>query len=217
MEKTLVLKTEKREVVGKKASQKVRQSNRIPAIIYGHKQEPVTVTLDKHNFTEGLHHGHRLIELQIGRKKENVIVKDLQYDYLGKDIIHADLMRVSATEKVKVNVPVETKGMASEAGAGVIVEERLDHIEVECLATDIPEKYVVRIDSMHAGDNIVAGDIDLGEGVTLVTSPEDIVISCHTVAAAKEVEVSEEEEPTAPEVIGEKKEESEESGQESEG
>ncbi|MBN1795269.1 MAG: 50S ribosomal protein L25 [Sedimentisphaerales bacterium] len=208
MEKNLVLKTDKREHTGKKAAQQVRKQSQIPAIVYGHKEEPVSISVDKHDFTEGIHHGRRLMELKIGRKKEIVIVKDLQYDYLGKDIIHADLMRVSESERVEVNVPIEIKGTAKGAGEGGIIEEQLGSLEVECMVTEIPEKFVVRVNNLDIGDNLHAGDIELPQGVKLITDPETVVVTCRMVTV-KEVVAEAEEEPTAPEVIGEEKEEPE--------
>ena len=87
MEKLLFLKAEIRDHTGSKDAIKLRKNGRIPAIVYGHKQKPVAVSLDRNTIVEELHHGHRLMDVQIGRKKEKMIVKDLQYDYLGKDII----------------------------------------------------------------------------------------------------------------------------------
>jgi len=206
MGKTLLLKAEIREQTGSKAVQKVRKRGRIPAIVYGHKQEPVAISLDAHNFVERLHHGQRLMDVQIGKKKEKMIVKDLQYDYLGKDIIHADLMRVSVTEMVKVTVPIELKGTAKGTHESGIIEEHADHLEIECKATDIPEAIVVSVKEVSVGDSLHAGDIELADGVKLLSSPEMLVVTCHLVAAAKTTEEVEEEMPVAPEVISEAKE-----------
>ncbi len=202
MAKTLTLKAEIREQTGTKSAAGVRKEGKIPAIVYGHKEEPVAVSLNSHDFTEGLHHGQRLMAVQLGSKKQNVIVKDIQYDYLGKNIIHADLMRVSASELVKVTVPIELKGTAQGTHEGGIVEDRLDHLEIECKATEIPEKIFVRVTDMHVGDNLHAGEVEMPDGVKLLTAPETLVVTCHTVAAAKSTEQLEEEAPTAPEVIG---------------
>ena len=100
MEKTLRLKAEIREHTGSKSAVKERKQGRIPAIVYGHKKEPVAISLDAHALVEGLHHGHRLMDVQVGKRSQKMLVKDLQYDYLGKDIIHVDLMRVAVTETV---------------------------------------------------------------------------------------------------------------------
>lgn len=207
MEKTLKLKAEVRKHTGSKTAVLVRKQGKIPAIVYGHKEEPVAISLDRHDFTEGIHHGQRLMDVQLGKKKESVIIKDLQYDHLGKNIIHADLMRVSATERVKVNVPVELKGTAKGTHSGGIIEEHIDGLEVECKVTDIPETIVVRVNDIDVGENLHAGDIELPEGIRLITDPDALVVTCHLVAAAKTAEEMEAEEPTAPEVIGEVKEE----------
>ena len=219
MEKTLLLKAELREHAGSKHAAKVRKQGRIPAIVYGHKQEPVAISLDAHNFVEGLHHGHRLMDVQIGKKKEKIIVKDMQYDYLGKNIIHADLMRVSVTEMVKVTVPIELKSSGAAKGTheGGIIEAHAGHLEIECKATDIPEAIVVSVKEVGVGDSLHAGDIELADGVELVSSPETLVVTCHLVAAAKTTEEVEEEMPVAPEVISEAKEAEGEEKESSEG
>jgi large subunit ribosomal protein L25 len=207
MEKTLLLKAELREHIGSKAVQKIRQNGRIPAIVYGHKQEPVAISLNAHDFVEGLHHGHRLMDIQVGRKKQKMIVKELQYDYLGKNIIHADLMRVDVTESIRVTVPIELKGTAAGSHEGGIVEGHADHLEIECRATDIPEVVAVSVKELHVGGVLHAGDIELPSGVKLISSPEMLLATCHLVAAAKTTEEVEEEMPAAPEVISEAKEE----------
>ncbi|MFB0525320.1 MAG: 50S ribosomal protein L25 [Phycisphaerae bacterium] len=203
MGKTLRLKVEIRQQTGSKAAAKVRKDGQIPAIMYGHKQEPVAISLDAHDFVEGLHHGHRLMDVQIGKKPQKVIVKDLQYDHLGKDIIHADLMRVEAGETITVTVPIELKGIAKGTEEGGIIEGHTDHLEVECKVTDIPESIVVSVKDINVGDALHARDIELPDGLKLVSDPEMLMVTCGLVAAAKTTEQLEEEAPVAPEVIGE--------------
>lgn len=209
MEEVLRLSAEIREQTGSKHAAKVRAQGRIPAIVYGHKQEPVAISLDVRDVVEWLHRGHRLVDVQIGKKRQKVIIKDLQYDYLGKDIIHMDLMRVDVTETVKVEVPIEFKGQARGAQEGGIIEEHTDHLEIECRATDIPEAIVISVKDMDVGDALHAGDIELPDGVKLVSSPEILLVACGLVAVAKSTEELEEEAPIAPEVIGEEKKEEE--------
>ena len=206
MKKTLLLKAEIREHTGSKTVRKVRKQGRIPAIVYGHKKEPAAISLDAHNFTEGLHHGNRLIDVHIGKKKEQTIIKELQYDHLGKNIIHVDLMRVNVAEMVKVTVPIELKGTAAGTHESGIIEEQTDRLEIECRVSDIPETIVVSVKDVHVGDNLHARDIELPDGISLVSSPETLLVTCHLVAAAKSTEEVEEEMPAAPEVIGETKE-----------
>jgi large subunit ribosomal protein L25 len=210
MAKTLLLKAEIRERTGSKAVQRIRNQGRIPAIVYGHKEQPLSISLDAHNFIEGLHHGHRLIDVQIGRKKEKMIVKELQYDHLGKNIIHADLMRVDMTEMIKMTVPIELKGVAQGTHEGGIIEEHADHLEIECKANDIPKTIVVSVKDVHVGTALHAGDIQLPDGIKLISSSDILLVTCHLVSAAKSTDQVEEEMPIAPEVIGESKEPEEE-------
>ncbi len=214
MAKELVLRAEIRELTGTKAVQKVRMQGKIPAIVYGHKEQPIAISLDEHSFVEGLHHGHRLVDIQIGKKKEKTIVKALQYDYSGKNIIHADLMRVDVSEVIKVNVPIELKGTAQGTHESGIIEEHVDHLEIECKATEIPETIVVSVKELQVGGALHAGDIVLPDGVKLFSPPETLLVTCHLVAAAKTTEQVEEEMPAAPEIIGEEKEPEEETTEE---
>jgi len=217
MEEILLLKAEIRKQTGSKHAAKVREQRRIPAVVYGHKQGPVAISLDAHNLAEGLHHGRRLMDLQIGKKREKTIVKDLQYDYLGKNIIHVDLMRVSAGETIKVMVPIELKGTAKGTHEGGVISEQTNRLEIECKATDIPEAIVVSVKEIEVGDTLHAGDIELPDGVKLVSDPGTLLVSCSLVAAAKSIEELEEEAPIAPEVIGEAKEAEEESEEKEKG
>jgi len=202
MEQGLQLCAEIREHTGSKYAAKVREQGRIPGVVYGHKEEPVSILLNAHNLAEVLHHGHRLVDVQIGKKKQKMIVKDLQYDYLGKDIIHVDLMRVDVTETIKVKVPIELKGKARGTHEGGIIEEHTGHLEIECQAADIPETIVVSVKDVGLGDVVHAGDIELPAGVKLVSDAGMLLLTCGLVAAAKSTEELEEKVPIAPEVIG---------------
>ncbi len=215
MEKSLLLKAEIREQTGSAQAAQIRKEGRIPAVVYGHKKEPVAISLEAHTLVEGLHHGHRLMDVQIGKKKEKMIVKDLQYDHLGRDIIHVDLMRVDVSEKIEVSVPIELKGVAKGTHEGGVIEEHIDHLEVECRVTEIPKSIIVNVKDIDVGDTLHAGDIELPSGVKLVSAPTTLLITCSLVAAAKSTEELEAEMPVAPEVIGEVKEEAEEAEEES--
>ncbi len=210
MDKALVLKAEIRQGLGSKDAAKLRKKGQVPAVVYGHKKEPVSIVLDAKSFREGLQHGRRLIEVEIDKKKEALLIKEVQYDYLGTDIIHVDLMRVDVTEMVRVTVPIELKGTAKGAAEGGMVELHTGNLEIECRVTQIPEKIVVSVKEMALGDAIHVKDIQLPEGVKLISSPELLVATCHLVAEVKTTEEILAEAPAAPEVITAAKEEPEE-------
>jgi large subunit ribosomal protein L25 len=205
--KELVLKAETRKELGSKRAAKLRLSGRIPAIVYGHEQKPEAITLDAHDFAEGIHHGHRLFDVEVDGKREKLLVKDVQYDYLGKKIIHADLIRVDLSEKVKVQVSLVFKGAPAGAQEGGLLEEHLDRIEIECAVTDIPESIDVSVKGLKIGDSLHARDIPLSPEIKLITDPDTLLIACRLPAAAAVEETAEvaAAEPTVPEVITERK------------
>lgn len=205
MAKTLSLEAQLREQTGTKAAGAVRKKGFIPAVVYGHQQEPLAISLNAHDFAEGLHHGARLMEIAVAGRNETAIIKDLQYDHLGRDIIHADLMRVDVTEIIKVTVPVEFKGVPKGAQEGGVLTAHTSKLEVQCLAINIPASIVVPVKDMTVGQSIHAGDVTLPEGVTLASSAEMLVASCNLVQELKTTEQVEAETPATPEVITEKK------------
>jgi len=204
MIEALSLQAEPRQQTGSKAAAAVRHQGRIPAIVYGHKQEPVAISLDAHDFTEGLRHGHRLMDIAINGNAEKMIIKDLQYDHLGRKILHADLMRVDVTERITVEVAIELKGVPKGTQEGGVLEAHMDHVDVECLAIDIPESLVVSVKDLDVGQSIYARDVKLPEGVKLMSLPDIILATCRVLAEVKTTEQIVAETPAAPEVIRER-------------
>lgn len=208
MGKTLLLKAEVRTKTGTKAAAKIRKQGRVPATVYGHKQTPTSLSLDAHEFVQGLHLGHRFMEIEIEGKPEAMIVKDLQYDHFGRNVVHVDFMRVDVTERIKVQVPIELKGTAKGTQEGGIVEEHATRLEVECLVSNIPDTILVVVKDVGVGDVIHASAVELPDGVDLVSPAETLLVTCHMKAAAvsaEEGEVEEESAASDPEVITEKK------------
>ncbi len=216
MTDTVVLKADIRETGSKRAAA-VRAKGLTPAVIYGHKQAPESVSVDHKALIDGLHNGHRLFELKFEGKSETLLVKDLQYDYLGKDVIHVDFVRVDLDEKADVSVQLEFKGTAQGISEGGMLDIHLDSLDINCPVTKIPDSIPVVVRDLDVGDAIYAKEIELPSGSTLVTDEEALVVNCHFVAEQpEEPEVEGEEgEELEPEVITEKnKEEDDEEGEE---
>ena len=213
MEKTFILEPQVRKRVGTQDSTKLREQGRIPAIVYGHKQDPLAVSFNAHDFAEGLQHGYRLMDLSVDGQTQAVLVKDVQYDHLGRDVIHTDLVRVNVTERIKVSVPIELKGTAKGTHEGGMIEEHVDHLDIEVLVSAIPEAILVQVKDVGVGDSLHASDVELPEGITLVSPADTLLVTCHMKAAAKSAEDAEgegeeaQEGATSPEVITERKEE----------
>ncbi len=209
---TLRLSADIREKPGSNHARRLRHAGMLPAVVYGHGQDPISIAVNTHDFIKGLHHGHRLFNVDLKGQSETLLLKDVQYDYLGKDIIHVDLIRVDLTERVTVEVPLEFRGVAKGTTAGGILDEVMTHLEIECEVTRIPDEIAVIVRELEVGDALHAKDIQIPEGAELKTDPEALVVICHeTKAAASEEELVEGEEAAAegaePEVLTERKQE----------
>ncbi len=200
-----VLKADKRTESGTRKSRKLRKEGLLPGIVYGHKQEPVSITVNEHDVEMAIKHGERLLELQVDSKTENVIFKEVQYDTFGQHILHVDFTRVDLNERVEVTVPVILRGsLANDEG---VVNQMLSDLTISCLVTAIPEDIRANIKELDIGDSIRAGQLELPDGSELTGDPEAIVCTIIMVAEEEEAPVEAEEGQAEPEVIGEKKEE----------
>ncbi len=200
---------EAREQLGSRANKRLRDSGKLPGVIYGHKEAVVPVTLPKKEVVGHIHRGAHVFELQLAGKAETCLVKEVQYDHLGMEVIHVDFARVSLNEKVEVTVPLELKGTPKGEDDGGVLQQIVSDLEVECLVTDIPEKIVYNVTEMKLDDVLHLKDIPLPTGVKAMQDEDLIVATC---AEVKEEETTEaaEGESAEPEVIGKKKEDGEE-------
>ncbi|MEN6309108.1 MAG: 50S ribosomal protein L25, partial [Anaerohalosphaeraceae bacterium] len=195
---------ELRERVGSKTSSRLREQGKLPAVIYGHKQHPVSIALDTHSFMESLHHGHRIFSVELPEGTQALLLKDLQYDYLGKKVIHVDMVRVDLNERVTVEVPLVLRGTAKGAQGGGVVDQLMSSVEIECPVLEIPENLPVVIKELEIGDSITASQIPLSASCVLKSDPKALVAICHEVAEIKTTEEVLAEQPATPEVITER-------------
>src|SRR5438046_3976100 len=154
-----------RSELGSRANKRLRDAGFVPGVIYGHKEAVVPITLPKKDVVNHLSHGAHLFEVGLDGKKETVLVKEVQYDHLGADVLHVDFARVSLDEKVEVTVPIELKGEPKEAEGGVL-QQVINELEVECLVTEIPDAIRVNVADMKLNDVLVIKDLPLPAGVT---------------------------------------------------
>src|SRR6476659_2447129 len=125
--------------LGSRANKRLRDSGFIPGVIYGHKEAVVPVTLPKKETVNHLEHGAHVFNLALDGKSETVLVKEVQYDHLGIEVIHVDFARVSLDEKVEVTVPLALKGDPKGEADGGVLQQILAELEIECLVTEIPD------------------------------------------------------------------------------
>lgn len=205
MAEQVILEATERTTLGTRISRKLRKVGKVPAVIYGHGEAVRAVAMDLHDLTTALQHGARMMTLNVGEKPEQVLIKDVQYDYLGSTIIHADFTRVSMDEKVTVTVALRFRGTPKgvEADGGVLTTP-VPEIEIECLPGNIPSDIEVKVLELCVGDNLTVADLLLPEGVVAVTDASAIVATVSLISEEEEAPAEEGEEDAEPEVIGAK-------------
>lgn len=198
------LHAKKREASGTKACRALRESGEVPAILYGHKEEALPIQVPYGELVSAMRHRSRILELRLGRKKESVLLKEIQYDALGDRMVHADLLRVAMDEVVELRVEIVLKGTPKVEHA--VLQQTLDAVEVECLPANIPESFVLNVAGLKIDESRHVRDLVVPEGVKILTDPEVIFATLTTiieevVAAAP---APEEGAGVEPEVIGRK-------------
>ncbi len=180
-----VLKAERRDRLGTRYARRLRDQGRLPAVIYGHGAEAVSVSLDRKEVLTTLKHGVHVLNVQVGDgATETCLVKDLQFGFLGDDVVHVDLARVDLDETVTVKVHLTFYGQPESARKpGAVLVHAVNDIEVSCRVRDIPSD--IRVDITNMGDDFTAQQIKLPAGVTLVTPPNTMV--CHVEIVKEEV------------------------------
>ena len=161
---------ETRTEFGKGAARRIRRDNKIPAVVYGHGNDTVHVTLPGHDTMMALKHGgaNALLELEIEGKGQLALTKAVQIDPIRRIIEHIDFVAVRRGEKVTVDVPVHVHGSA--ASETLVVTEN-STVQIEAEATNIPERIEISIEGLRAGTQIQAGQLELPEGSTLLVDP----------------------------------------------
>lgn len=205
-----LLKATARTTTGTHKARAMRAKDLIPGIIYGHGLTPEPITLDRREVQQVVLHGERLMEIDLDGKTQNALVKAVQYDPFGNDVIHMDFARVNLDEMVEVTVPVHLRGTPVGATEGGVLQQTIAQVTIECMVRSIPEDIRVAVDHMKVDDKLFVKDLPLPAGAKFLTDPEFLVASV-TVVAEEVVEATEEAVAT-PEVIGAKKEEEGEAG-----
>ena len=197
-----------RNELGSRANKRLRDAGFIPAVIYGHKEAVVPVTLPKKEVVGHLEHGAHLFDLSLDGKSEKVLVKEVQYDHLGMEVLHVDFARVSLDEKVELTVPLELKGTPKGEADGAVLQQFISELEIECLVTDIPNAIVHNVTEMEKDSELHIRDLKLPQGVRSLQDEDLLVAAVREVQEEAPAEAAEA--VAEPEVIGRKAEEGEE-------
>jgi large subunit ribosomal protein L25 len=168
------LTAQPRTEFGKGAARRLRRADMVPAVLYGHGTQPVHVALPGHATMMALKQSNALLDLDVAGESTLALPKDVQRDPLKGFIEHVDLLIVRRGEKVTVDVQVHVTG---EPSIGALVTTEANTLSVEVEATQIPQSIEHDITGLDIGTQVLAGDIKLPAGATLVTDPEALVIN----------------------------------------
>jgi large subunit ribosomal protein L25 len=207
------LHVEQRKSHGKRNNMRLRRSGKLPAVLYGHGEDPVSLTLSADRLEASLRHGAKVVDLD-GDATGKALLQEIQWDTFFQHVLHVDLLRVRAGEKVTVEVPIELKGEAPGVNAGGVLEQVVHSIEIEVALDVIPEKLHISIKDLQVDGHLTVKDIiDLPAGAELQCDDDLLVAHCVR-PAAEEEEAAEEVGVAEPEVIAKGK--AEEEGEEGE-
>jgi len=166
-----------REGRGSIQTRKLRRAGRIPGVVYGHGQPPVSVDLSAEEVTAVVRHGAKVVDLK-GALSEKALIKALQWDIYGLDVLHVDLNRVNADERVTVELVVELRGSAPGLKEGGVVAHLLHAVEAECSVIAIPDKLQLNINHLKLGESLTVANLDVPAGVKILTDAEEVVAQC---------------------------------------
>ena len=188
---------------GKQSNRKLRAAGRIPAVVYGHGNDPVALSLDPVQLERKIRASHAGMNTLFDLTGEGsvsgrtVLVKSLQREPVRGALVHADLYEISASEKIQVSVPIHLEGEAAGVVMGGLIEHVLRELEISCLPGSIPDEVVANVAPLEVGDSLHVSDLPLPDGVELVTDAALSVVSVILPRAAESQSAEETEEETA--------------------
>ncbi len=212
----IIIEAEKRDVIGKKVKA-LRREGKLPAVLYGHGVDPKAIVLDHRASSRILAKAESssLIIVNLDGKEYPTLVREKQWDYIRRSLLHVDFQVVSMTEKIAAQVRLEFVGESGAVRdfAAILVTGQVE-IEIEALPSDLPDSIVVDISALeNIGDGIFVRDIDVDDKLTILGDPDSMIAVASAPALAEEEEVDAAEEMLEGEE-GEEGEESEESEEE---
>ncbi len=207
-EETPILKASSRDRLGSRYARRFREQGQLPGVIYGHKLDPVSITLNQTDTLRHIAKGEKVFQIKLGdAKPETVLLKELQFGYLGDNIIHADFARVDLTERVQTRVHLnfvgEAKGLKR---AGSVFIKSMTEVELDVQVSNIVDHIDVDITNLDVGESLHASDVVLPVStMVLLTDPGSIIAQITTVEEEEPDEAATAEAAAAPEVLTERK------------
>jgi large subunit ribosomal protein L25 len=190
----------KNKGTGSRVVRRLRKTGRIPAVIYGHKQAVVPIALVREDVWHMIKIPGHLVDLDVAGSVETVLIRDVQWDHLGKEILHVDFSRVNAEEMIETEVVLELRGQAAGIAAGGILEHLVHSLRITCKAGAIPASIKADVSNLQVDQGLHVRDLSLPPDVT-VNADGDLLLAHVVVRGAQEETAEAGAEPSQPEVI----------------
>lgn len=181
------LELEKREQIGYQASRELRYQGYTPGVFYSAGHDPITFSIERRHLHDALQSQSHVYSVSVGGKNLHAIFKEIQYHPMTEEIIHVDLFGVSLRDKINLSVPVVLEGEASGVKTGGIMTQNITEVEIQCLATKVPDAIHFNVEELEVGDSVHVADLSIEDG-EILTNPEITVVS---VQAPKEEVIEE--------------------------
>ena len=185
------LKLEKRNEIGGSRPERLRKKGVIPAVVYGSGMNSSPAQVSAADLRQFLKTNvkNTIFNTEFAEEHDlSLLIKDIQYDPVNKEIIHVDLQKINPEEKVQVEVPVRITGGNILSKAGNVVVHQKDFITVECLPRDIPKHADADISDLKAGQSFTAGDLKFPAGISLISKPAEIILTVNGLGKEAEPE-----------------------------
>jgi large subunit ribosomal protein L25 len=200
MSEALTLPAETRERAGKGASRALRREGRVPAVIYGGKDEPLAVHVEEKELRRQLGTGHffnSIVEVEVGGKKVRTLPKDVAFHPVTDRPLHADFLRVAKDAKIAVNVPVHFTNEAASPGLkrGGVLNIVRHELELVCEADKIPDEIVIDVTGLDVGDSVHISAVTLPQGSESAITDRDFTIATIVAPSALKSEEGDNETP----------------------
>ena len=177
----VALKAEVRQERGKGPARRLRASGKVPGTLYGRGMDAVAVTVDARELDHTLSTDaglNVLIDLKVGSDTHLTLARALDKHPLRGNVLHVDFLKIARDVAITVDVPVHFEGEAKGVKEGGVLEHHLWQLHVECLPGNVPERINIDITAMDIGSIIRVADVRVPDGVTILTSEEEIIVTC---------------------------------------
>ncbi len=197
--KTLVVKGQKREALGKKDAKSLRSQELVPAVLYG-SGEPMHFSVPFSEMRQVVYSpGVFLIDVEIDGTVYHAMMQDIQWHAVEEQILHIDFLKIEEGKKIKIDVPVKVKGLAKGIKAGGKLKTNLRRLKVKALAKDLPDNIEIDVTKLAIGQSIKVGDLSLKD-IEILDKKSNVVVAVTITRAARSAAgaaIEDEEEETA--------------------